>query len=220
MKKDIEVRYINTELRANTETREITGYAIVFNTESENLGNFIEVIDRDAVTPELIANSDIKLLYNHDEMQGILARSKRGKGTLNISIDERGVKYSAILPNTTLGNDVLESIRRGDLDSCSFAFTLDTNGDNWTKIKDNLYKRTITKFSELFDFSVVVTPAYSSTSVSARALDKIKELEQKELLELDLDAEKQENQRKAQEQLEKDKAFNEYYNRLKCKYLK
>lgn len=214
---NIEKRYNSIELRANKESRTIEGYAILFNSESEILGNFIEVIERSAINENIINQSDIKLLYNHSEASGVLARSKYGKGTLSISIDERGVKFSTELPNTSLGNDILELVKRGDLDACSFAFTIEK--DSWTKLKENMYKRTISQIKELFDFSIVVTPAYSLTSVSTRSLDELNKLKNQELLEIDEEQEKQERQAKAEQQSADDEKFKLYMKKLQQKYL-
>ena len=207
-----EIRYIATELRADAESRVIEGYAITFNTDSQNLGGFIETIESGAVTPELIRKSDIKLLYNHNENSGIIARAKRGVGTMDISIDDKGVYFKTTVPNTSLGNDVLESIKRGDIDACSFAFNCIEGGDSWDKA-GKTYKRTIKQFNELFDFSVVLTPAYQATTVSARCLDKVKELELQELLEIDSEAEQLEARKKASE-------FEVYYSKVVKQYLK
>lgn len=208
MNNNIEIRAINSEIRANKETRTIEGYAIVFDSLSDNLGGFVEEIKQSAVTPELINKSDIKLLYNHNEQNGVLARSKNGKGTLAIDVDNRGVKFTTQLPNTQLGNDILESVIRGDLDACSFSFNLSEGMDRWEKV-ENFYKRTITSFNELFDFSIVVTPAYQATSVSARSMDKLNELKELEKVEDLLELDVVDN-----------KEFDEYYKTLVRKYLK
>lgn len=210
---NIEKRYITTELRADINSRTIRGTAIVFNSESDNLGGFVEIIQPSAVTQDLINRSDIKLLYNHNEEHGVLARSKYGKGSLKVNITSTGVDFEFRAKETAFDEQVFQSVLRGDLDACSFAFTLGENMDAWEKKSMNLYKRTITAFNELFDFSIVVTPAYAATTVSARSAEKVKELQSKELLELDIEADKQAEQKKEQE-------LKKYNQKLKDKYLK
>lgn len=165
-----EIRTINAAPTA-VEGRTISGYAIVFDVESRVLpswdGEFIEVIERGAVTDELIARSDVKALYNHINSQ-LLARSVNGNGTLKLSIDQRGLKYEFEAPNTTLGNDVLELVKRGDLQGSSFAFTVNEEHVKYTR-HGNIRKRTISALSGLYDVSVVVDPAYTQTSVDARS---------------------------------------------------
>lgn len=167
-----EIRTINAAPTA-VEGRTISGYAIVFGVESRVLpswdGEFIEVIERGAVTDELIARSDVKALYNHINSQ-LLARSVNGNGTLKLSIDERGLKYEFEAPNTTLGNDVLELVKRGDLQGSSFAFTVDEEHVTYTR-NGGMRKRVISQLSGLYDVSVVVDPAYTQTSVDARSFD-------------------------------------------------
>ena len=68
-------------------------------------------------------------LLNHNEDKGVLARSNKGVGSLTLSIDDRGLKYSFEAPNTALGDELLEGLRRGDISTSSFAFTV--KSDSW-----------------------------------------------------------------------------------------
>lgn len=193
MKKDTnkEIRYFG-EIRTiedSTESRKVEGYAIVFNSQSEDLG-FIETIEKDAIDDDVIAKSDVFALMNHDNNRGILARSRRGKGSLSLTIDEKGLKYSFDAPKTALGNELLEMLRRGDITSSSFAFTVATNGETWEK-RDGRYYRTIKKIDRLYDVSPVYNPAYSETSVACRSFNDILKIEKDNLIDYwnDLDKE-------------------------------
>jgi len=165
------------------ESRTIAGTAIVFNSQSELLSEdglrFHETILPEAVTPELINKSDIVFLYQHDKKSGVLARSKYGTGTLNIAINELGVDFNFDAPCSPNGDNILESVKRGDLDSCSFAMMVKQGNDSWLKVGD-IYQRTIKKIDDIADMSIVVNPAYKSTSVSARGLKEFVENEVKE----------------------------------------
>lgn len=189
MKKEKEIRYINEIQSADEESRKVEGYALVFDSESEDLG-FIEKIEPTAIDDEVIAKSDVFALMNHDNNRGILARSRRGKGSLSLTIDEKGLKYSFDAPKTALGNELLEMLRRGDITSSSFAFTVSNDGEKWEK-KDGKYYRTITKIDRLFDVSPVYQPAYESTSVACRSFNDILKIEKDNLIDYwnDLDAE-------------------------------
>lgn len=161
-----EIRSI--EIRTASEdkdSRTIEGYALVFNSLSEDLGGFREQIIPEAVDG-MIEASDILALLNHDQSRGVLARSRYGKGSLNLEIDEVGLKYRFEAPHTALGDEVLEYLRRGDITSSSFAFVIEA--DNWEKQSDGTYIRTIKKFRRLYDVSPVFEPAYQQTSVCAR----------------------------------------------------
>lgn len=172
-----EQRNCNQELRVTQDSRLVEGYAIIFNSESNDLGGFKEIIDTRALEG-VIEKSDILCLLNHNEDKGVLARSKYGEGSLNLEIDERGLKYMFEAPNTALGDELLEGLKRGDITSSSFAFTV--GKDNWEKREDGSYLRTIVSIQELYDVSPVYRAAYDATSVKAdtRGLDAIKQKEQ------------------------------------------
>lgn len=221
MENNIEVRSI--EIRANVEDRTIKGTAIVFNSDSENLGGFVERISPEAITIEFLDRNDIVMLYNHNQDSGVLARSKNGKGTLKYSVDERGVNFEFEAKNTALGNEVLEGIRNGDYSQCSFAFRVAEGGDKWEN-RDGMYLRTINKMEMIRDFSVVTFPAYQATSVNLRGLEqlkndelesfKLKEDEDKRLL-VEKEAEELRliEEEKVADELRKEKELAEYYSK-------
>lgn len=161
---------------ADKEGRVVTGYAIVFNQRSRVLYDksqrkyFTEIIDPRAVTMAFLNDQDIKFNFNHDNDR-LLGRSLYGSGSLLFEVDEYGVRYTVELPNTTVGNDVLELIRRGDVFGCSFAFTYAKDGVRDEK-KDGQNLRTVIKMDSIHDFSIVVDPAYLGTYVvSKRAFE-------------------------------------------------
>lgn len=167
-----EIRNIGDITSADNESRKVEGYALVFNTESEDLG-FYETISTEAITEETIKKSDVMCLLDHSKNRGILARSRYGKGSLKLSIDEKGLKYEFDAPKTALGDELLEMLRRGDINQSSFAFSVAEGGDKWEK-RDNKYHRTITKIERLYDVSPVYQPAYLSTTVGCRNFDDFK----------------------------------------------
>ena len=168
----------------NSETRTVEGYAVVFNSQSEDLG-FFETIAPSAVTVDVINRSDVFALLNHNPDK-VLARCRYGEGSLSLSIDEKGLKYSFQAPNTELGNELIEHIRRGEIDSSSFAFIVsaDEGSEKWENINGTTY-RTINKIECLCDVSPVWQPAYSATSVSARAKEMLNTMEQEKLEQLE-----------------------------------
>lgn len=178
MRKDnnIEVRATNSTPVVSQDSRTVEGYAVVFNSQSEDLG-FYETINPAAITEDVLMRSDVFCLFNHDQDK-VLARSKYGTGSLQLQLDERGLKYTFQAPNTDIGNSLLEYLKRGDIDSSSFAFTVSTDegSEVWTTGTDGRQYREILKIDELHDVSPVWNPAYSSTSVSQRTLDKLNQL--------------------------------------------
>ena len=178
MRKDnnIEIRATNSTPVVSQDSRTVEGYAVVFNSQSEDLG-FYETINPAAITEDVLMRSDVFCLFNHDQDK-VLARSKYGTGSLQLQLDEQGLKYTFTAPNTDLGDELLEYLRRGDIDSSSFAFTVSTDegSEVWTTGTDGRQYREILKIDELHDVSPVWTPAYSSTTVSQRTLDKLNQL--------------------------------------------
>lgn len=170
-----EQRSITSELRLSTDNRLVEGYALLFNTESRDLGGFIEIIEPDSLNG-VIDKSDVFCVLNHQNERGILARSKNGSGSLILEVDEVGLKYLFEAPNTALGDELLEYLKRGDITGSSFAFTV--KEDKWEN-RDGSYLRRIKSFDLLFDVSPVFNPAYEETSVAKRSLDNILEEQRK-----------------------------------------
>lgn len=172
---NLEIRSFNIELRDEPESRHIEGYGSVFNERSLDLGGFVEMIAPGAFDG-VIDRSDVKCYLDHNPEKGILARSRNGKGSLTLELDERGLKYSFDAPHTNLGDEVVEGLKRGDYSQSSFAFTVED--EVWTKEADGSYLRTITKIGGLYDVSIVANPAYEGTSVALRSLDAFKAQEE------------------------------------------
>lgn len=173
----MEIRSIESSFQENDNI--IEGYAIRFNSVSEILYDkekrrfFREIIDKEAITQELIDNSDIKFLFNHDK-ERLLARRNRGQGSLNVEVREDGVFFSFEIPSTSIGNDLREMIKRGEVTTCSFAFT---DGDNiqWDFSDREVPTRTVKSIRGLFDLSAVFDAAYSQTEISCRSIDEMME---------------------------------------------
>jgi uncharacterized protein len=158
----------------------VEGYAIRFNepaTFSFGGEDFFEVIDSRALDKADL--TDVPFKYNHSDNVMIMARTRNQ--TLQLIRDEQGLFIRASLADTTAGRDLYTLIKRGDIDKMSFAFTVDyeNNGDEYDR-KTNT--RTITRIKKIWDVAAVDTPAYDSTSISARSFFELeREKEQKAL---------------------------------------
>lgn len=196
--KEVRTLTMPVEVRASEEDdgkNIIMGYALRFNSESETLfGMFYEVIERGALDNADL--SDVRALFNHNA-SNVLGRTK--SHTLKLTVDEFGLRYEIEAPDTQFANDLIKSMRRGDIDQSSFGFVLAEDGDEWEYDENrDLYKRTIRSFERLLDVSVVTYPAYQATEslVAERSLENFKQqqaneemrsLKQKQInLELDL----------------------------------
>lgn len=165
--------------RGNSDSRIVSGYAVRFNEPSQNIG-FFETIDRGAITADVISNSDIYARLNHRE-DTVLARSRYGEGTLHLELRNDGLFYSFEAPHTVAGDELLEHIKRGEISTSSFAFTVSQDGksERWYK-EDGELKRTIYKIDRLYDVSPTFEGAYLTTSCYSRSAGKaMKELSEK-----------------------------------------
>lgn len=163
---EVQLRNLDTP-----ESRIVSGYAVKFESESQDMG-FIEIIKKGAITEETIMNSDIFARFNHNE-ETVLARSRYGEGSLALELREDGLYYEFEAPHTALGDELLEHLKRGEITTSSFAFTLAEDGDRWYKREDGTLVREIIKIDRLYDVSPVYEPAYLATSCSKRALDMV-----------------------------------------------
>ena len=154
---DVELRTMEVRAEGEADEMRISGYAAVFNQETD-LGFFREQIAPGAF--DSVLQNDVRLLLNHDGAP--LARTTNE--TLTLSVDDEGLRYEAVLSDTTQGRDLYKMIQRGDITQSSFAFTIEEQD---VDKKANL--RTITKVGRLLDVSPVTYPAYSQASVSARS---------------------------------------------------
>ena len=177
----IEYRSFRIEARESG-SRTVSGYGSVFNSQSEDLG-FIETIDPNAITEETIKRSDVFATLNHD-MDKILARCKYGSGSLELKCDDKGLYYRFDAPNTDLGDELLEYLNRGEIDSSSFAFTV--KRDEWKNGDDGKHYRRILEIDQIFDISPVFCPAYPEAICQKRNkpsdyADKINKLEKRDM---------------------------------------
>lgn len=170
----LEVRKSDFSADGNT----IVGKAIVFESQSNDLGGFVETIKRGAITQELLDNSDVFARFNHSD-DYILARSNHGVGSLKLTLKDDGVYYEFEAPNTEKGKELVEHIRRGEVYQSSFAFSVapERDAEKWYK-ENGVTHRDIYKISYLGDIAPVFTPAYGETTVSLRALEQLKELDE------------------------------------------
>lgn len=138
------------------------GHAAVFDSESEDLGGFVETIARGAFRRALAADPDVRALFNHDSNY-VLGRTTNG--TLRLAEDPRGLVAEFDAPDTQYARDLRELVKRGDVNQMSFAFTVAR--DDWQERSDGTIHRRVLEVDRLYDVSLVTTPAYPETSAEA-----------------------------------------------------
>lgn len=167
------------EIDGTEESRTITGYAILFDVPSAPLYEDEEEVIREVIAPEavsleLLNNSDIKMTMFHDR-QLLLARSNKGSGTLSYGIDDKGVYFEFEAPDTADGDKAIELVKRGDIAGCSFAFStryydrafVEESVVHGDKVEVTYRVKVITG---IYDFTLAADPAYPDTSVEAREI--------------------------------------------------
>lgn len=176
------------EVRADSGTRTITGYAAVFNTETDIGGYF-----RERIAPGAFAEAikgDVRALFDHDSAH-VLGRTK--SGTLRLEEDERGLKIEIDLPDTQTARDLAASMERGDIDGMSFGF--EVLKQTWDETTGDIPLRTVEEV-RLHEVSVVTFPAYADTEVALRSM-----------------ADARDEARKRDEATREGKARNQYFER-------
>lgn len=155
-------QYRTFEVRANENEMRVEGYAAVFDSEAvmyEYDGiQYKEVIDRNAFNGTQM--QDVVMNYNHQGKP--VARTKNG--TLQLIIDDVGLRVSADLGGTQEARNLYEEIKAGYIDKMSFAFTV--NADEYNR---DTHTRRITGIKRLYDVAAVDIPAYDQTSIQARS---------------------------------------------------
>ena len=159
-------------------SRTITGRAIVFNAESEMLDDwgerFREVILPEACTAEWLNTQDVKMNMLH-ERELTIARCNKGVGSMRMAVDDQGVTFEFEAPNCDLGDRCLEMVRRGDYSGCSFEFMPKDYEVERTKGADGKEEVIIRhkSFEFLSALTIGMDPAYRQTTVNAREMDKL-----------------------------------------------
>jgi HK97 family phage prohead protease len=156
----------------------LTGYAVVFNSESRDLGGFTEIISPDAFATtgegdarsvDTATNGRVIARLNHDSNNLI---GTTDAGTLRLFVDEVGVRYEVDLPDTTYARDISVLAARGDLAYSSFAFRTLPNGYTWQENENGALVQVITG-AVLVDIAPVADPAYWASTTGLRSRDEL-----------------------------------------------
>lgn len=162
----LELRDADPDPETGANRWEFVGHAAVFDSLSENLGGFREVIKRGAFKDVL--SDDVRLLVNHDPNMP-LARGEQ----LELTEDPTGLQVRAMIrEDLSYARDLRINLEEGNVTQMSFAFGSDVE-DDWSEDEDGLLVRTIKRFGSLFDVSPVTYPAYPATDAAIRAINRL-----------------------------------------------
>lgn len=159
----------DVEVRAEGDDKLVAfGYAAIFDSPTDIYG----VRERVAPTAfnKTINEQDVRGLFNHDP-DALLGR--RLAGTLRLDVDEKGLRYEIDLPDTTVGRDVGELLRRRDITGSSFGFRIVR--ETWIEHEDGDVERIIEEAS-LRDVGPVTFPAYTATEAALRSFAEARSL--------------------------------------------
>ena len=156
-----------------TDSKIISGYFVVFNSETELYQGVYEEVAPEAF--DSVDFSDVKALVDHDTAK-VLGRTKAS--TLSLSVDDNGL-YGEITVNENdqEAMNLYSRVIRGDVDQCSFGFEI--LNEEMIQNSDGTVKFII-KSLKLYEVSVVTFPAYQDTAVEARS-KQIKEAHERTL---------------------------------------
>lgn len=143
------------------------GYAALFDSVSEDLGGFREVIRPGAFADSLRDYPDVRALAQHDSRM-VLGRTQNG--TLKLEEDSRGLRVEITPPDTSAGRDIVELVRRGDVDAMSFAFEV-TDPRHEDVDYTGVLPLRILRQVRLYEVSLVTFPAYPETSIALRSIE-------------------------------------------------
>jgi HK97 family phage prohead protease len=146
---------------ASDNGKRIRGYAIVFNSLSENLGGFKEIIAPEAVNRTVNDGLDVRALVDHDSAK-VIGRTRAG--TLRLRKDSRGLQIE-VEPDDEISyaKDIMRAVARGDVSGMSFGFRVAKGGDHWD-YEGQMPVRTVTDMI-VSEVSIVTFPAYQATDV-------------------------------------------------------
>lgn len=190
-KENTQKRKFETRIEADKEARTITGYAAIYNSDSEDLGGFIERMAPGSFDGRL--QDDVRVLFNHDNN---LVLGRTISGTATLEVDEKGLRYTCQLPDTTYAKDLIELMERGDVTQSSFAFTIED--ESWEERADGMLIRTVKKVGQLYDVSPVTYPAYTEATSGLRTSAPV-EVEQREV---EVEEQKEEKQQEPEAVIE------------------
>ncbi len=157
----------------------LVGYPAVWDTESRDMGGWVEVLKPGVFTRSLKEQPDVFAFYQHDDSR-VLGRTSAG--TLRLQEDQRGLRMELDLVDTQLNRDVLAEVRAGNVTSMSFGMLGKSVKAEWTKGAGKSVRSV--REAQLIEVSIVSIPAYAATEVSARSFETFRK--ETSVLPLDL----------------------------------
>lgn len=157
-------------------SRTITGRVIAFDSPSVVMvdywdGAYREYVEKGAINEEQMREWDVKMTAFHDR-EILLARhhpeSAGKESTLKLELREDGVWATFDAPRSPWGDNVLEAVRRGDMNGMSYSYYETNYKYRDAKGKDGIIERRISEITDVFEMTVTDRPAYPDAEAQAR----------------------------------------------------
>lgn len=149
----------------------VTGKPVVFDSRTFLFHDSWDGYDvYEEIDPHAFDEADMDdVIFNYNHCGRVFARSRKGKGNLQLDVEDEYMSMEAELWADDEGHRQLHrDIDRGIIDKMSFAFSVEEV--NWIENEEKHEAvRRITKVKRLFDVSAVDIPAYDATEISARS---------------------------------------------------
>ena len=209
MKKELERRTYECEVRADEEGNIIVGRPIVYSSWTRIGGYYDEIIEPGALDRTDLR--DVRFLVNHDMSKIPLARSRRNNAnsTMQLLVDPEGMSIRVVLDteNNSEARALYSAVQRGDISGMSFAFSV--SDDEWEDLDQEIPKRHIKGISSVVEVSAVTFPAYESTEIDARSKETL------ESARLAVETARQQREQSVDTDLELAKAKFNFYKALR-----
>lgn len=164
------MNFAEFQTREEDGKRYLDGYYSVFDQPYEVYPGWIEEIAPGAFSRSLREGRDVKVLWNHNSD---IVLGSTGNRTAYLSEDERGLHGpTEINEQDQDAKNAYARVARGDVRGCSFGFDIRALEESWDE--DGTYRTRLTDV-DLYEVSPCTFPAYSQTSIQARAREELAE---------------------------------------------
>lgn len=169
------MRMEGMKIREEDGKRRLEGYFSVFDQPYEVVPGWVETIAPGAFDRALRSGRDVKVLWNHDT--NIVLGSTENH-TAELREDARGLFGGVeINENDQDAKNVYARVGRRDVTGCSFGFEISRMEESWDE--DGTYRTRIMEVFPLYEVSPCTFPAYTQTSVTARAKETLEAAKKK-----------------------------------------
>ena len=153
--------YAKAETRAASDGKKYIEGVIPYNSRSEEMWGFVEVLAASAFAKTLADGANVYAFWGHDETDILGATQSR---TLTLSNEADGLHFSIELRDTGDMEDYFQTIARGDCNGVSFGFIAEK--ESWDNTQEPAL-RTLTEVRLLEVSPGVAFPAYPGAQSEA-----------------------------------------------------